>query len=292
MNLQHLRYFKLACAYQNISKAAQKLNIAQSSLSLSIKSLESEFGICLIKRQRVGFVLTPEGERFLALTEGLLEHADRVVTLMTDESNQHKQIKLGIPPMTGTILLPTLFKDFSRRYPDIKIAYSEAGRSDLLQQLNDNMLDLAILPSDEGATFEGYNSMRISKDEDVCCVSENHPLADRQITGLSDLASYPMVMFSESFYHNDKMMYLFREAGLEPNIICYTTQLSTMEQLITDNIAVGFLFKERAKQLQNIKWFSLEPPIHCEIVLVWKKDMHISKDIRILLDYFKERRKG
>ena len=89
MNLQHLRYFKLACAYQNISKAAQKLNIAQSSLSLAIKSLESEFGICLIKRQRVGFVLTPEGERFLALTEGLLDHADRVVTLMTDESNQH-----------------------------------------------------------------------------------------------------------------------------------------------------------------------------------------------------------
>lgn len=66
--------------------------------------------------------------------------------------------------MTGTILLPTLFKDFSRLYADINIAYSEAGRSDLQQQLNDNRLDLAILPSDEGASFEGYNSMRISKD--------------------------------------------------------------------------------------------------------------------------------
>ena len=292
MNLQHLRYFKLACAYQNISKAAQKLNIAQSSLSLAIKSLESEFGICLIKRQRVGFVLTPEGERFLALTEGLLDHADRVVTLMTDESNQHKLIKLGIPPMTGTILLPTLFTDFSKRYPDIKIAYSEAGRSDLLQQLNDNMLDMAILPGDEGVTFEGYNSTRISKDEDVCCISENHPLAQCQSADLSDIAKHPMVMFSESFYHNDKMMHLFREAELEPNIICHTTQLSTMEQLITDNIAIGFLFKERAKQLQGTKWFSLEPPVFTEIMLVWKKDMHITKDIRLLLEYFKERNRS
>ena len=65
-----------------------------------------------------------------------------------------------------------------------------------------------------------------------------------------------------------------------------------MEQLITDNIAIGFLFKERAKQLQGTKWFSLEPPVFTEIMLVWKKDMHITKDIRLLLDYFNERNRN
>lgn len=286
MNLQHLRYFKLACHYQNISKAAQKLHIAQSSLSLAIKSLEKEFGVCLIQRQRVGFALTPEGERFLTLADELLEHAERVISLMTDEARRHKEIRFGIPPMIGAILLPTLFSEFSRTHPDIKISFYEGGRNDLLKQLGENMLDMVLIPSDSDTVFEDYNSETVAAFEDVCCVSIQHPLSKKKSISLSSLSKHPLVIFADSFYHNDKMLQLLRDAGTEPQILCSTTQLSTMEQLIADNVAVGFLFKERAMQISQLKWLSLDPPVHTQIKIVWKSETHLTKDMRLLLDYF------
>ena len=52
MNLQHLRYFSLACKYHNISRAAEEYHMSQSSISSAIKALEEEFNTTLIKRQR------------------------------------------------------------------------------------------------------------------------------------------------------------------------------------------------------------------------------------------------
>ena len=286
MNLQHLKYFKLACYYQNISKAAQKLHIAQSSLSLAIKSLEKEFGVCLIKRQRVGFALTPEGERFLILADGLLEHAERVNSLMTDEARRHKEIRLGIPPMVGAVMLPTLFSEFSRLHPEVKLSFYEGGRNDLVQQLSENLLDMILTPGDSDSAYEDYNCEDVAEFEDVFCVSTQHPFAQRDSISILDIEDQPLVMFADSFYHNDKILQLFHDAMVEPNILCNTTQLSTMEQLIAKNIAAGFLFKERAEQLPQLKWLHLHPPVIMQIKLVWKKEMHISKDIRLLLEYF------
>ena len=119
MTLQQLHYFKAACRYQNISKAAESLNISQSSISTVIKNLENEFGVNLIKRQRIGFMLTPEGELFLSLAQGLLEHVEKVEKQMGDIHQEHRPIQFGIPPMICAIMLPTLFSELKTPVSDL-----------------------------------------------------------------------------------------------------------------------------------------------------------------------------
>lgn len=287
MTLQQLRYFQLACYERNISRAAERLHVSQSSVSVAIKKLEQEFGVPLIKRQRVGFVLTAEGQEVLPLIEGLLDHADRTEQFLADQNRKYKPLRLGIPPMLCTLFSPALFAEMEKTEPKGTLVLEEAGGHELLQKLQEKTIDMALLPMDESVMPEGMEGIRIARLEDVCCVSKHSLLLQKSSVSVKELSAYPLVFFSDSFYHYNRMTRLFEEAEVPANILCRTSQLSTMEQLIAKGIALGFLFRERAEQLNDIGWLHLEPKVFTEIALVWKKGVYFTRDMQHILKFLR-----
>lgn len=285
MNLQHLRYFSLACKYHNISRAAEECHMSQSSISSAIKALEEEFNTTLIKRQRTGFILTNAGEKFLALCNRLLAQSDTISSIMSEYNQSHRTIRLGVPPMTGAVILPSLLEYFQAEHPDIKISISEAGGIELLKRLSDNLLDFVFIPDTQAIDTLKYNSKTFRAYEDVCCISKDNPLSKKDDLCIEDLKDLPIILFSNSFYHHNNTQKLFESYSFTPSIIHQTTQLSTLEQLIAKNVGFGFLFKERAEQLDTIQWFSLFPKVMTSISLVWKKDLYLTRDMYALLSY-------
>ena len=87
MELRHLRYFVAVAELGSISRAAQKLFIAQPPLSLQIKQLEDEVGTPLLIRYPRGVRLSPAGETFLAEAKDILLRADRAVRLARQTDN-------------------------------------------------------------------------------------------------------------------------------------------------------------------------------------------------------------
>ncbi len=285
MTLQQLTYFQAACRYQNISRAAEELHISQPSISAAIKNLEEEFGVRLIIRGRIGFTLTSDGEEMLSLADGLLEHSDRVRSIMSDKGRKNHKIRLGMPPMAGTILFPMIYSDFLREHKDVQLEVGEAGRGELFRQLKDNLLDMAFLPNAEEFAVE-YHVMPVINLETVCCVSDRHPLAAGKVVTPDDLKNERLVIFSREFFQNELILRMFTQAGIKPDIIHTSSQLSTVESLITGNVAVGFLFRELAKQLSGVACLSLKHPLTTEISLVWKKDSYLHSDMLELVNYF------
>ena len=285
MNLQHLRYFSLACKYHNISRAAEECHMSQSSISSAIKALEEEFNTTLIQRQRTGFILTNAGEKFLSLCDGLLTQADAVSGIMSEFNQSHRTIRLGVPPMTGAVILSDLLEYFQEEHPDIKISISEAGGIELLKKLSDNLLDFVFIPDTQAIDTLKYNSKIFRIYEDVCCISKDNPLSKKDDLCIEDLKDLPIIIFSNSFYHHNNIQKLFESYSFTPSIIHQTTQLSTLEQLIAKNVGFGFLFKERAKQLDTIQWFHLSPKVTTSISLVWKKELYLTKDMHALFAY-------
>lgn len=259
--------------------------MSQSSLSAAIKSLEEEFHTKLILRQRTGFQLTDAGEKFLTLCEGLLRQADAVSGIMAEYDQTHRTVRLGVPPMTGAIILPDLLEYFRTEHPEIKISISEAGGIELLKKLSDDLLDLVLIPDSQAIDTRKYHSKTFHIYEDVCCISKQNPLAKKVGLCLEDLKDLPIILFFNSFYHHENAQKLLQAHNVTPSIIHQTTQLSTLEQLIANNVGFGFLFKERAEQLESLRWFSLCPKVTTAISLVWKKDLHLTKDMHVLLAY-------
>ena len=292
MNIQQLKYFVTACEYGNISLAAQALHISQSSITVAIKNLEKEFSVDLIKRHRVGFSLTHDGQEFLEMARGVIQHIDSVEDRMADISQKHQEIKLGIPPMICAILLTDLLCDIKIRYPEIKISFVEAGGQELLKLLNDNLLDMVLVPMDDAGCNDGLESVRVATYEDVCCISAEHKFAKEKSICIKDLLNQPLVLFPESFYHNSMVNKMFEQEKIQAKVVHKTTQLSTMEQLIEKNMAIGLLFREWAEQASNIKGISFDPPIYTGIYLAWRKNTHLTKDKKIIIDCIKRNMKG
>ena len=287
MNFQHLRYFRAACSEQNISRAAEKLNVSQSSISLAIKNLENEFGISLIKRQRVGFALTEDGADFLALVDSLLEHIEKVQAIMAEKKALRKTINFGIPPMLCAIYLPVLFGSFQKEHSDIKIAFQEGGAYELLEKLRDRLLDMALIPADDLSSLQGIAGINICKFEEVCCVHNAHPLAKKRDVTPEEIAKYPVVIATDQFYHTDKISAMFGKDNVSAQYIHRTTQLSTMEQLICQNLAVGFLFRKRAERIPEISCISLKPKMYTNVALVWQEKAFLTEDMKIVIDFLK-----
>ena len=287
MNFQHLRYFRAACSEQNISRAAEKLNISQSSISLAIKNLEKEFGVALIKRQKMGFVLTKDGTDFLALADSLLEHIDQVETIMAEKKTSRKTVNFGIPPMLCAIYLPVLFGSFQKEHSDVKISFQEGGTYELLEKLRDKLLDMALIPADDLASLQGIDGISISKFEEVCCVHNTHPLAQKASVKSEEIVKYPVVIATDRFYHTDKISAMFGKDNVSARYIHRTTQLSTMEQMICQNLAVGFLFRKRAENIPEISCISLEPKMYTNVALVWQEKAYLTEDMKTVIDYLR-----
>ena len=109
MKLTQLEYFCVAARYHNITKAAKELFVTQPSISNAIKALEEEFGVNLFFRNNNKLTLTPEGELFYKSSEELLAHADSVESEFHEIRKKITPIRIGIPPMLGTIYLPELY---------------------------------------------------------------------------------------------------------------------------------------------------------------------------------------
>ena len=108
MKLTQLEYFCVAARYHNITRASKELFVTQPSVSNAIKALEEEFGVNLFYRNNNKLTLTPEGEKFYQNAEELLAHADAVRSELHELRKQITPVRIGIPPMLGTIYLPDM----------------------------------------------------------------------------------------------------------------------------------------------------------------------------------------
>jgi DNA-binding transcriptional LysR family regulator len=84
MELRHLRYFVAVAEELSFTRGAERLRIAQPSLTRQIKDLEQEIGARLLDRTRKQIKLTKEGECFLAGAKRLLEHSAEIIQSVRD----------------------------------------------------------------------------------------------------------------------------------------------------------------------------------------------------------------
>lgn len=95
--------FCTACRCHSLTGAANELFVTQPAVSLSIKELETEFGIILFYRQNNKLKLTEDGEAFYAKAIYILQYCSEMQYEMNNHSLQNKTLHLGIPPVLSSI---------------------------------------------------------------------------------------------------------------------------------------------------------------------------------------------
>lgn len=284
MNINKLKYFCTICDFQTVSNAAKYLHISQPSLSSAIKELESEFGAILFKRHSRGMMLTPEGEVLYKMGKDILNRAEQLENAMKDLGEERKKLRLGVPPMIGSIILPGIYRNFMSNNNDIQLQIVEGGQKELIQKLSDNYLDMIFVPHSQSFN-SSMSSMSVAKLEIVCCASKNTQNICYEPVTPEKLAQTPLVLFENGFFQTEEIKKWFSYSGIIPNILMQTEQLSTMLSIISNNIAVGFMFKQLTENNPALISFSTKPKIHLDVSLVWKKDVYSFSSMNRFKEY-------
>src|SRR3954451_25328930 len=148
MELRHLRYFVAIAEERSITRAAERLWIAQPGLSTQVRRLEAELGIPLLDRHPRGVELTPAGELFLERARATLATAEADRSTGADlAAGLAGTGRLGIASEAPAGLGPPLLAAFGQDRPNVEVTVFESYSGSLMRDLRDGRLDAVIAPA-------------------------------------------------------------------------------------------------------------------------------------------------
>jgi LysR family transcriptional regulator, cell division regulator len=121
MDLQALRFFQTVAELGSISRAARKLNYAQSNLTAKIQQLETELQTTLFYRHNRGTSLTDKGKVLLSYTDEIFQLLDEARNVMNDDQTPNGPLVIGSMETTAAVRLPILLSKFHREYPAVDL---------------------------------------------------------------------------------------------------------------------------------------------------------------------------
>jgi DNA-binding transcriptional LysR family regulator len=216
--LQQLRGFCYAARTKSISKAAEKMELSQPSVSLQIKALERKLGTQLFTRRGPRIELTHDGQRLLELARPLVEAIDGLEDNFASlrESAERGTVNIAAGGSTIQYLLPPFVEKYTRDCPQVDVRlHNVTGKAGLVL-LREGDVDFAVGPmldTPPDITFHPlvtYEPMLITR--------HDHPLAGQKRVSLKDIAKYPLILppKNQSTYRVVEMV--FAEHALEYDV--------------------------------------------------------------------------
>ena len=227
--MHHIRYFLAVSETLNLTRAAERCNVAQPALTRAIKALENELGGELLRRERALSHLTELGQRMLPMLRQCYETAlTAKMVAASIKMGEAAPLSLAIShTVTLGRFTPTL-QELSRGFPGLQLKLHRGSSSEVVEYLKLGTVELAIA----GPLSEPWSRLDILPlfEEPLCLVvSRAHRLAGRDIADFKDLAC-------ESLLSNTGCEILGElRACLQANGILETAahQVPTQEDLLT-----------------------------------------------------------
>ena len=286
MTIAKLQQFLAVCQFQSVTRAAEFLHISQPSVSGTIRELEREFQLNLFRHEGKRLVLTAEGSFLHEHAQELIRKFDELSWQMEDLGNQKNRFRIGIPPMSGTVFFPPLYRAFKQAYPNITLSITECGSLQAEKLLDTGELDLAMatLPAPPSPEF---SYLTLARTQLMLCVRPSHRLAGLPSFDISMLQDEPLVLFGQDTAPSRAVLSLFAKRQLRPNILLYSSQLSMIQQFVSNGTAAAFLIDALARQTPGIAAVPFSPPIYFDTVLLWKREQYLYNDVECFLHFAK-----
>ena len=290
MNLEQLRGFAEVASTGHFTRAAERLHLAQPSLSKQIAGLEAELGVELFHRARGNVSLTAAGERLLPIARRMLVDAEAARDEMADLSGLRRgRIRLGATPTLCTSLVVEVIAEFHERYPGIDIEILERGSRSLIDELADGMLDLAlIVTSVSSGTARAVLEREPILSERLVLVSsaEGPELFPAGVPGdLEALAAVPQVIFPENYDLRVAVDAAFRGRGLTPAAVVSGVEMDAALRFAERGIGAAIVPAMVAVDRPGLRTYPLADPALARTVSIARRaDMALTDAAAALQD--------
>lgn len=287
MQLHQLEYVLAVAKYKGFTKAAEEINISQSSISQQINSLEKELGVSLFIRTTRSVQLTPAGEDFVIYATRIMNEIESANRCIQEYVSVIKgQLTIGIIPVVGHYFIPEIIASYQKKYPKVKVNLIESQDNELLELLH--LSDIHAAFTQKTSSDLPLKHFPLIKDQMVILLSSNHPLAYKKSLDLSKLKNELFILTPNSSGHNHDFQNACRKAGFEPRVLMTCSSVQTMLSLVNENLGVTVLSSRVAytmiREYHDIKILELAPKIERSIYLSIHKNINISPALKSFIN--------
>lgn len=146
MELSQLRTLIHVAELGSLSKAADRLHIAQPALSRQVRMLEEELGFALFLRHGRGMVLSEQGKEVLKHAMRVMAEIDEIrATATPADAPLTGEVAIGLPPTVADIISLPLAAAFGKAHPNAKLRLVSAYTGYLLDWVHRGEVDVAVL---------------------------------------------------------------------------------------------------------------------------------------------------
>ncbi|MDQ8204222.1 LysR family transcriptional regulator [Pelagicoccus sp. SDUM812003] len=238
LNYHHLRYFHAIAREGSLTKAADRLNVSQSALSIQLKKLEESLGCFLFEREHKTLSLTEEGRMVLNYADAIFRTGEEMLATLHNRGGHYRSvIRVGA--------VSTLSKNFQITFlsdalddQEVEVVIYSANLQELIGQLKAHTLDIVLSNSAVPAEVEPMTRTQIVAEQAVSLIAPRDYEFKVDFRFPQDLQGAPVVLPSRESSLRSSFNLLLEKAGIVPLIAAEANDMATLRLIAREVNAI------------------------------------------------------
>jgi LysR family transcriptional regulator, regulator of the ytmI operon len=275
MEFRHLQTFQAIVQEGSFLKAAEKLQYAQSTITLHIQQLESELGIKLFSRRGKRTELTIAGRTLQEHADQLLHRAANLQQTMTDlVAGEAGHIRIGSIEPVASVHLPAILVKFCQKHLNIRLTLEVGVTQVISQAVASGTIDVAICSpphANLGLAFD-----LLFQDPIALLIPDTHQFAKSEFIAVSELAGERLILTEEHCPYRNILEKALLPHGINPFSGIEVMSLEALKQMVKCGLGIGVMPAAAIASpptrtvVRNISELNLELPVG----LVYQPEMN------------------
>ena len=214
MNTHKLRILLTALESGSLTRAGSILGYSQPGLTQMMKSLEEEVGFPLLIKTNRGVEPTEAAKELMPTMRQLINDEEKLSQEIAEIRGMYKgTIRIGSYTSTSIHWLPQVVEYFKNNYPEVELRIQECGQDDMVRDLKERKIDLALMSRPEKTAIE---FIPIMEDPIVVVYSSAYDLSSYDCVPVEKLRDHMLLMTDETYDRDVRRV--FEQAGFEPKV--------------------------------------------------------------------------
>lgn len=292
MERNQLKYVIEVARYENITRAAEALHIAQPSLSSQILKLEQELGISLFERCRRRVYLTEAGRNFVYQAKQILNSMEQLEKDMKDYAARRTgSIQIGALPTMVSLGIPDMISEFRDQYSSLEVTLREMGSSGLYQSVNIGELDVAFAILDHDFPDEEIHRIQLMESGVVAVVNTANPLSKQKELSLHALKGQHIISSSADFSFPNYYLTPLVQQNIPHMVSSICNQIESSFALVEKNFGITFCSEEISRHYtyKNVVYIPVREIPSRKIYLIYKKSPEYHPTLQAFIEFILKR---
>jgi len=262
VEFRHLKYIAAIAETANFTRAAERLFLAQPSLSKQIKDLEDAIGIQIFVRHHDGVRLTAAGQMVVSYAQEAVKTRNEIIlAARAVHCGDFPALRIGFSCFVQRDILRSFNDAYASLFPNCRIQFAGGDPAQILRLMEEKNLDAAVLPLP--VTESDWVVELIASAPLVVCMRADDPLAQQTEIQPSELGK-KLKIFRSPEAHPEahaRLMEMLAEVGIQPEVSCLTTTPADIQWMVQSGNGLALIDQTTpldpsltTRPIANVNW--------------------------------------